>query len=39
MVMEVGNYGFKDFLRLGIPVSLVYAVIFLGYVGIRFNLL
>ena len=38
MVMEVGNYGFKDFLRLGIPVSLVYALIFLGYIGIRYNL-
>ncbi len=39
MVMEVGNYRFKDFLRLGLPVSLVYAVIFLGYVGLRFNLI
>lgn len=38
MVMEVGNYGFRDFLRLGIPVSLVYAIIFLGYIGIRYNL-
>ena len=39
MVMEVGNYGFRDFLRLGIPVSMVYAVIFLGYIGFRYNLI
>ena len=39
MVMEAGNYGFKDFLRLGLPVSFVYAVVFLGYVGLRYELL
>lgn len=39
MIMEVGNYRFKDFLRFGLPVSLVYAIIFIGYVGIRFELI
>ncbi|MGB0177062.1 MAG: SLC13 family permease [Owenweeksia sp.] len=39
MVMEAGNYRFGDFLRMGLPVSMVYATIFLTYIIIQFNLL
>ncbi|MDR9374267.1 MAG: SLC13 family permease [Schleiferiaceae bacterium] len=31
MVMELGKYNFADFIRLGIPVSIVYAGIYLTY--------
>ena len=36
MVMEAGNYSFKDFLRLGVPVSIAYAAVFLGYMWMRY---
>ena len=39
MVMEAGNYSFNDFLRVGIPTSLVYTLIFMIFVTLKFNLL
>lgn len=39
MVMEAGNYGFKDFLRIGMPLSLVYAIIFLTFAALKFDLI
>ncbi len=39
MVMEAGDYGFKDFLRFGLPVSLVYATVFLTFAAFKFDLL
>ncbi len=39
MVMEAGNYSFNDFLRIGIPVSLVYALIFMTFAALKFSLL
>ncbi len=39
MVMEAGNYNFNDFLRVGIPTSIVYALIFLIFATLKFNLL
>ncbi len=39
MVMEAGNYNFNDFLRVGIPTSLVYSLIFLIFATLKFNLL
>lgn len=38
MVMEAGNYSFNDFLRIGIPMSIVYALIFLTFAAFKFNL-
>lgn len=38
MVMEPGNYNFNDFLRIGIPVSLVYALVFLTFAVFKFHL-
>ena len=31
MIMELGNYRFKDFLKLGLPISLLYALLSVGY--------
>ncbi len=39
MVMEAGNYSFNDFIRIGIPVSLVYALIFLTFAAFKYNLI
>lgn len=39
MVMEAGNYNFNDFLRVGIPTSIVYTIIFLIFATLKFNLL
>lgn len=39
MVVEAGNYRFVDFIRMGLPLSMVYAAIFLTYVVLQFNLL
>lgn len=39
MVMEAGNYRFKDFLKFGLPLSLVYAVVFLAFATFKYNLL
>ncbi len=39
MVMEAGNYNFKDFMRLGLPLSVVYAFIFLTFVAFKYSLL
>ncbi len=39
MVMEAGNYSFNDFIRIGIPVSLVYAMIFLTFAAFKYSLL
>ena len=39
MVMEAGNYSFNDFIRIGIPVSLVYALIFLTFAAFKYSLL
>lgn len=39
MVMEAGNYNFNDFLRIGMPVSLVYALIFLTFAAFKFSLI
>ncbi len=39
MVMEAGNYSFNDFIRIGIPVSLVYALIFLTFATFKYSLL
>lgn len=39
MVMEAGNYSFNDFLRVGIPTSIVYTIIFLTFATLKFNLL
>ena len=39
MVMEAGNYNFNDFLRVGIPTSLVYTIIFLTFATLKFKLL
>ncbi len=39
MVMEAGNYRFSDYLRLGLPLSLLYASIFLGYIVLQYDLL
>lgn len=36
MVMELGKYNFTDFVRLGVPVSLVYAGIYLSYAYFTF---
>lgn len=38
MVQELGNYRFKDYLKLGLPVSLLYAIVYLSYCTIAFNL-
>ncbi len=39
MVMEAGNYKLKDFLRIGFPLSLLYAFVFLGYIFFKYDLL
>lgn len=38
MVMELGKYRFKDFLKLGLPLSLVYGAVFLSYAIYTFDL-
>ena len=37
--MGAGNYKFNDFLRVGIPTSLVYTLIFMIFATLKFNLL
>lgn len=37
MVMELGNYKFKDFLILGLPLSLLYFCIFMFYIHFNFG--
>jgi len=32
MIMELGNYRFKDFLRVGLPLSMLYAAVSIGYI-------
>ncbi len=39
MVMEAGNYSFSDFVRIGLPLSFVYAAIFLTFAAFKFSLL
>lgn len=39
MVMEAGNYGFKDYVKFGLPVSLVYAIVFLTFAAFNYNLI
>ncbi len=39
MIMEAGNYRFRDFVRLGLPLSLVYAAVFLLYAAYNFDLI
>lgn len=36
MVQEAGNYRFKDFLRIGVPLATVYSVVFLTYAYFTF---
>jgi di/tricarboxylate transporter len=38
MVQELGNYNFKDYLRLGLPMSILYALLFIGYSAVAYNL-
>ncbi len=38
MIMEAGNYNLKDFLRIGFPLSLLYAFVFLAFLCFKFNL-
>ncbi len=38
MVMEAGNYSFRDFARLGIPLSLIYGLVFLTFAALKFDL-
>ncbi len=38
MVMEAGNYKFKDFIKLGLPVSAVYALVYLIYAAFKFDI-
>lgn len=38
MVMEAGNYKLKDFLRIGFPLSLLYAIVFLGFICFKYDL-
>lgn len=39
MVTEAGNYRVKDFMRLGMPLSLVYFAIFFTYLILHFELI
>ncbi len=39
MVQELGNYRFADYLKLGLPLSFIYALVFFAYGAIAFNLL
>ena len=39
MVTEAGNYRIKDFLKLGFPLSVVYSLVFLGYLIFKFDLI
>lgn len=32
MVLEAGNYTFKDFVKVGLPLSFLYALVFLSYI-------
>lgn len=36
MVMELGNYKFRDFLKLGSLVTLVYSLVFMTYIYLHF---
>lgn len=36
MIMELGHYRFKDFLKLGLPISLVYAILSVGYIYLTY---
>lgn len=38
MIMEAGNYKLKDFLRVGFPLSLLYAFVFLGFIFFKYDL-
>ncbi len=38
MVMEAGNYKYRDFMRLGLPVSIVYATVYLTYTAFKFDI-
>lgn len=39
MVMEAGNYKLKDFFRIGFPLSLLYAAVFLTYISFKYDLI
>lgn len=39
MVAEAGNYKLKDFFKIGLPLSFVYAGVFLGYIFLRYNII
>jgi len=39
MVMEAGNYRFRDFMKFGLPISVVYALVFLAFTTFKYDLL
>ncbi len=39
MVVELGNYRFIDFFKLGLPLAFLYATVFLAYEAFHYNLL
>jgi di/tricarboxylate transporter len=39
MVAELGNYKFADFIKLGLPLSLLYGLLFMAYVSVYYNLI
>lgn len=39
MVQELGNYSFRDYLRLGFPMSVLYALVFITYGAFVYNLI
>lgn len=39
MVMEAGNYRFKDYFKVGLPLSIVYTSIFLLFIFLKYDLL
>lgn len=38
MVVQLGNYRFIDFFKLGLPLAFLYAVVFLAYEAFHYNL-
>lgn len=39
IVMEAGNYKFADFVRLGLPLSILYGLVLLTYIVFKFDLM